>query len=649
MSQYPPHLSSQPGARLQRGSASSQHSLHSRSSSTGSLASTEAAAMRLAAMQALAGAGAPPATHAAHAAAAPPPAAAQPPHSRSLSAPPSPQLLRAAPPPQLAPPPPPLPPVADSPEDSPDLERFLQAAAPQVPHPAAPEALAELSLAEVWACYEAPSLYGLECPTLGGPRGPSTAHFVPYLSAVQLFEVAQEPQGGADPAAAAGAAREDGGGAGGGEVLVYPPGLDTWPGAMRRCLSWAASEHVGDRSPLHQRVGEVCGGAGGAHPLAATRLRRLHPYSWFSVAWYPLYRIPEAPLAARFLTFHSLAPLWEAAAAAQRQLEAAQRAAAQERQAAAAAAATAAAASEAAPAAAAFTAAAAAPPPSRPSYKSMLAAGRAASAPPALPRGAGAATPTGVCSFPASPSPSEGGTRSNSQGAASSSSAPPTASDSSSLAASHGSSLAPSPEGSDDGDDRAAPPPGLGPAPDASAPPLALPAVGLCWHAAAGAQGRAAAAAENWTDTLVAMESAGTGAGTCRGLRPGAALPGGCGARVEGVWGRVAVVRKDYPVAKGGPMSWEVSPWTWKCTPKAAACAARRAHRSPRLGPRPPRSPPPPPPLCALQIQLEELEEGARRLALGQGLLCAGPADPRPASPACACPDYEFFASRRRR
>lgn len=29
----------------------------------------------------------------------------------------------------------------------------------------------------------------------------------------------------------------------------------------------------------------------------------------FAVAWYPLYRVPEAPLTARFLTFHTLASL----------------------------------------------------------------------------------------------------------------------------------------------------------------------------------------------------------------------------------------------------------------------------------------------------------------------------------------------------
>ena len=34
------------------------------------------------------------------------------------------------------------------------------------------------------------------------------------------------------------------------------------------------------------------------------------PCAWvcrFAVAWYPVYRIPDAPLTARFLTFHSLA------------------------------------------------------------------------------------------------------------------------------------------------------------------------------------------------------------------------------------------------------------------------------------------------------------------------------------------------------
>lgn len=45
--------------------------------------------------------------------------------------------------------------------------------------------------------------------------------------------------------------------------------------------------------------------------LMATRLLDVHPASWFAVAWYPVYRIPDAPLTARFLAFYSFAQLQE--------------------------------------------------------------------------------------------------------------------------------------------------------------------------------------------------------------------------------------------------------------------------------------------------------------------------------------------------
>jgi hypothetical protein len=51
-----------------------------------------------------------------------------------------------------------------------------------------------------------------------------------------------------------------------------------------------------------------------------TPLCQVHPASWFAVAWYPVYRIPDAPLTARFLAFYSFAQplqvLRDAAAAA---------------------------------------------------------------------------------------------------------------------------------------------------------------------------------------------------------------------------------------------------------------------------------------------------------------------------------------------
>ncbi|CAN6162595.1 unnamed protein product, partial [Urochloa humidicola] len=35
-------------------------------------------------------------------------------------------------------------------------------------------------------------------------------------------------------------------------------------------------------------------------------LHDLHPASWYCVAWYPIYRIPDGKLQAAFLTYHSL-------------------------------------------------------------------------------------------------------------------------------------------------------------------------------------------------------------------------------------------------------------------------------------------------------------------------------------------------------
>ncbi len=40
---------------------------------------------------------------------------------------------------------------------------------------------------DVWEFYREPSMFGREVETLGGPRGPSTSYFVPYLSALQIF------------------------------------------------------------------------------------------------------------------------------------------------------------------------------------------------------------------------------------------------------------------------------------------------------------------------------------------------------------------------------------------------------------------------------------------------------------------------------
>lgn len=520
-----------------------------------------------------------------------------------------------------------LPAVTDGGGDAPDLERFLKASTPCVRLPSGAAAVAELRLSDLWKCFEQSSLFGLECAALGGPRGLSSCYFVPYLSAVHLYTPTVVGADGVEDdtvstssrnsiRSASSLAFNDSGSGVEEEVFSFPQGLDSWPTGMKRGFSWAAAEHVADRLPLHTRVTELATRDGTAledHPIWCSKMVDLHPYSWFAVAWYPLYRIPDAPLTARFLTFHSMAPLWEAATAAERELK------------------------EAAAAAAAAVGGASAA-----SYKLMLKAGGAHDLG-SVGGGNGNETPTGLANaYPGSPFASEG-THSAAYGPAStapsattqgcgtssdpsrchsvaSGSDPATiGSDAASLTRSFG-SLTHSPATSDAGDDllrssdsgtsthlpsksRTA---GCGFKGHTST--LSCPAVGLCWHTAGSAAG------ENWTDTLVAVDVPEEVYG--RGLRLGDVLPGAANASVAGVWPRTAVIRKDYPLAKGGPLSWE--------------------------------------------IQLEELEEGARRLALRQGLVKINkPGNGNAAGEACGeeeeeeglascCPDYEFFSSRRR-
>jgi hypothetical protein len=81
----------------------------------------------------------------------------------------------------------------------------------------------------------------------------------------------------------------------------------------------------------------------------------------------------------------------------------------------------------------------------------------------------------------------------------------------------------------------------------------------------------------------------------------GDSLPGSTNACVVSAGPGNLVVKKDYPLSKGGPLSWD--------------------------------------------IQMEELTEGAKRLALGTGLHPEDRDDTEPVSDSI-CPDYQFFLSR---
>ncbi|KAJ8563309.1 hypothetical protein K7X08_031761 [Anisodus acutangulus] len=70
-------------------------------------------------------------------------------------------------------------------------------------------------------------------------------------------------------------------------------------------------EQPRSRKHLFEKIKELVAGDGRSSYgdpsiLLSARLPDLHPRSWFSVAWYPIYRIPNSNFRAAFLTYHSL-------------------------------------------------------------------------------------------------------------------------------------------------------------------------------------------------------------------------------------------------------------------------------------------------------------------------------------------------------
>ncbi|KAF6160833.1 hypothetical protein GIB67_036034 [Kingdonia uniflora] len=74
------------------------------------------------------------------------------------------------------------------------------------------------------------------------------------------------------------------------------------------------SEPPQQRRPLFEKIKELvgCDGSlssqlyGDPKKLDSLDLHDLHPDSWYSVAWYPIYKIPDGNLRAAFLTYHSI-------------------------------------------------------------------------------------------------------------------------------------------------------------------------------------------------------------------------------------------------------------------------------------------------------------------------------------------------------
>eukprot|EP00873_Tetraselmis_striata_P034540 jgi/Tetstr1/454804/TSEL_041684.t1 len=186
-----------------------------------------------------------------------------------------------------------------------DIDRLLVAVTPVLAD--LPRAAQQPTMERVWDWFNEPSVFGQGVYTMGGTRGASMSYYVPFISAIRLFT----PHCAKDVAA---------GDRGAG---VFTSDVEGWPPKMRLACEFIETAAPKDRLPLTETIDALADGAaayqGGNGPGLASsptdarlvkhmRLADLHPHSWFAVTWYPIYRIPDAPLKAAFLTYHTLAP-----------------------------------------------------------------------------------------------------------------------------------------------------------------------------------------------------------------------------------------------------------------------------------------------------------------------------------------------------
>ncbi|KAB5512984.1 hypothetical protein DKX38_030012 [Salix brachista] len=185
-----------------------------------------------------------------------------------------------------------------------DFERLLHSAAPfitsswtnknqQLDGSLHQTQLPKISIQDVWKWYEAPGNYGLEVKARDSPNPngfpakstPFSAYFVPYLSAVQFFGYPQ---------------------------LSYVCGKNKADTNPELIFEFFESEPPHERKPLHLKIRDITNNStsnvqvfGDPSKLESMNLHDLHPSSWFAVAWYPIYRIPQGKFQAAFLTYHS--------------------------------------------------------------------------------------------------------------------------------------------------------------------------------------------------------------------------------------------------------------------------------------------------------------------------------------------------------
>ncbi|OEL20105.1 hypothetical protein BAE44_0018877, partial [Dichanthelium oligosanthes] len=196
----------------------------------------------------------------------------------------------------------------------------------------------DIILRSVWQWYEEPGCYGLEVKAQDFRRSKGllnshcqfTTYFVPYLSAVQLFRQTKRTNGGSIVKEAMDR-----------DMTCETSPHQNLPPIFAKLLpqqskprnrsstlhteddqqlengelifEFIESEQPYSRRQLFDKVNELIAGVKpvncqifGDPKSLELNLHDLHPASWYCVAWYPIYRIPDGKLQAAFLTYHSL-------------------------------------------------------------------------------------------------------------------------------------------------------------------------------------------------------------------------------------------------------------------------------------------------------------------------------------------------------
>lgn len=207
-----------------------------------------------------------------------------------------------------------------------------------------------IPLKNIWQWYEEPGNYGLEVKArdlehsarLGIDRDLFRAYFVPSLSGMQLFGLSK-----ASPTHCMGvqnSAEMDRNTMYGNLPILstllpkptiaddstvpeylgpssdlcthyekYVCSCDSTSENIDLLFEFFESEQPHQRRPMFDKIKELTSGVDSSSQhfgdpciLNSLKIGDLHPASWFAVAWYPIYRVPEGQLRAAFLTYHSL-------------------------------------------------------------------------------------------------------------------------------------------------------------------------------------------------------------------------------------------------------------------------------------------------------------------------------------------------------